>query len=720
MGDARETEKDPDAFRTISEVAEDLNLPQHVLRFWETRFPQIKPVKRAGGRRFYRPEDIDLLRGIQQLLYREGYTIKGVQKILKEQGIRHVQDLGVERDVAVMRSAQPERPAQPQDGVMFGGLLGLLPRRRGKEAADPALAPLPRDVELPLPFPDPEADRDLEEDQGEPVAPLPVRAQARERRVADRRFDDGAYDERVYEERIYEERSYIAEPRRSPVPDQHREPHFDDEPRLHRPEFYDEGTQDAPAPENLSRRPEPRLEGRAARGDVRQARQGGEEAPSFAPSRAARPGPVPQRRPTRGPAANVSTAPTAEDGDPMLPFMEQAPAPVTDPLEERIRRLKERDAGPPEEYLPPKLRRPPNAADAERSRGASPPPVDQRPPGGRAAPPTSAWPELARATVEVEQDLAAWHEHLRPEHLRPEPPQPEDLPAQRDFWAEEEVQGDDPRYATYDDGEDDASDEAWDGLYDTPEQPQVAAEPNYGVEPGYAAQVDWTDADGFDPAGGREVPEPHVPAFHVSAPVSARLGMGGLGAAGSVRLQPPAHQAPMPHEAPMPNPPMSAHRAPVHAEPAPSPRESAPLRLGPLRGPIIEEEIPAPAPLSVGVGMASGAAGMGPWSRNPQGGVIREAPPAPVQPQPVAAQQPAWHGHRGAYEDPAAYAQAPIDPYLPPHLRNEPQRPMGQGGVQPVLSREDVHRLQATLYELGECRRLLREVTEPAQETTSV
>ena len=80
--------KGPDAFRTISEVAGDLGLPQHVLRFWETRFSQIKPLKRGGGRRYYRPDDVDLLRGIRILLYDEGYTIKGVQRILKEQGAR--------------------------------------------------------------------------------------------------------------------------------------------------------------------------------------------------------------------------------------------------------------------------------------------------------------------------------------------------------------------------------------------------------------------------------------------------------------------------------------------------------------------------------------------------------------------------------------------------------------------------------------------------------
>lgn len=87
-------EKAVDAFRTISEVAEDLDLPQHVLRFWETRFRQIKPMKRGGGRRYYRPEDVDLLRGIKGLLYDEGYTIRGVQRLLKEHGNRVAIEFG--------------------------------------------------------------------------------------------------------------------------------------------------------------------------------------------------------------------------------------------------------------------------------------------------------------------------------------------------------------------------------------------------------------------------------------------------------------------------------------------------------------------------------------------------------------------------------------------------------------------------------------------------
>jgi DNA-binding transcriptional MerR regulator len=83
-------DKSPDAFRTISEVAESLDTPAHVLRFWESRFPQIKPVKRAGGRRYYRPSDVALLTGIKRLLHEEGLTIRGVQKILRDQGARHV------------------------------------------------------------------------------------------------------------------------------------------------------------------------------------------------------------------------------------------------------------------------------------------------------------------------------------------------------------------------------------------------------------------------------------------------------------------------------------------------------------------------------------------------------------------------------------------------------------------------------------------------------
>jgi len=116
-------EKSPDAFRTISEVAEDLDLPQHVLRFWETRFSQIKPLKRGGGRRYYRPDDVELLKGIRHLLYGEGYTIKGVQRILKEQGARFVMQIWREDasplQVASSAAAVPqERKASVDNATM--------------------------------------------------------------------------------------------------------------------------------------------------------------------------------------------------------------------------------------------------------------------------------------------------------------------------------------------------------------------------------------------------------------------------------------------------------------------------------------------------------------------------------------------------------------------------------------------------------------------------
>lgn len=98
--------KASDAFRTISEVAEDLDVPKHVLRFWEAKFPQIRPMKRGGGRRYYRPDDVELLRGIRVLLYSEGFTIRGVQKILREHGLDQVKASGSIGTLAVVGSAE--------------------------------------------------------------------------------------------------------------------------------------------------------------------------------------------------------------------------------------------------------------------------------------------------------------------------------------------------------------------------------------------------------------------------------------------------------------------------------------------------------------------------------------------------------------------------------------------------------------------------------------
>jgi DNA-binding transcriptional MerR regulator len=153
-------DKAPDAFRTISEVAEELDVPQHVLRFWESRFTQIRPMKRAGGRRYYRADDVDLLRGIRQLLYGEGYTIRGVQRILKEHGI------GVVQNVWREGAAQPTRPTEDHardnmpapsgwredEGEHGGGTLRNLRSRSGTELErreprlDPPVEPLSRNL----------------------------------------------------------------------------------------------------------------------------------------------------------------------------------------------------------------------------------------------------------------------------------------------------------------------------------------------------------------------------------------------------------------------------------------------------------------------------------------------------------------------------------------------------------------------------------------------
>jgi DNA-binding transcriptional MerR regulator len=128
-------EKSPEAYRTIREVADSMDLPQHVLRFWETRFPQIRPLKRAGGRRYYRPDDIERLRLIRRLLYDEGYTIKGVQKLFKEQGVqalaggaplREAPSAELAKDLAPpIRSAEIAREAEPSARLADDDLAAL-------------------------------------------------------------------------------------------------------------------------------------------------------------------------------------------------------------------------------------------------------------------------------------------------------------------------------------------------------------------------------------------------------------------------------------------------------------------------------------------------------------------------------------------------------------------------------------------------------------------
>jgi DNA-binding transcriptional MerR regulator len=133
-------DKSPDAFRTISEVAEDLDLPQHVLRFWETRFNQIKPMKRGGGRRYYRPQDVELIKGIRHMLYDQGYTIKGVQKLLRENGNQFLVAIGsgdlaaaeaiTQRKQATGPSLVQATPAGSGEDEMLVGEPKVKPNRR--------------------------------------------------------------------------------------------------------------------------------------------------------------------------------------------------------------------------------------------------------------------------------------------------------------------------------------------------------------------------------------------------------------------------------------------------------------------------------------------------------------------------------------------------------------------------------------------------------------
>jgi DNA-binding transcriptional MerR regulator len=135
--------KAPNAFRTISEVADDLHIPQHVLRFWETKFPQVKPLKRGGGRRYYRPDDIALLRRISGLLYVQGYTIKGVQRLLREGGGQLSDDIP---PPSPDEKAGAELPEAEDLQLPMPGLVSSAPQplRAAKTRPEPIRNPSPK------------------------------------------------------------------------------------------------------------------------------------------------------------------------------------------------------------------------------------------------------------------------------------------------------------------------------------------------------------------------------------------------------------------------------------------------------------------------------------------------------------------------------------------------------------------------------------------------
>jgi len=141
LSEPRRPQKSPSAFKTISEVSTELDVPQHVLRFWETKFPQLRPLKRGGGRRYYRPEDVELLGRIRGLLYRDGYTIKGVQRLFRNDGakLRH----GEPAEVIPVPTLAPARPAEtpsPDKRSALEAVLGELLEIREMLAASPRMS----------------------------------------------------------------------------------------------------------------------------------------------------------------------------------------------------------------------------------------------------------------------------------------------------------------------------------------------------------------------------------------------------------------------------------------------------------------------------------------------------------------------------------------------------------------------------------------------------
>jgi DNA-binding transcriptional MerR regulator len=162
--------KAAEAFRTISEVAEELGVQKHVLRFWEQRFPQVKPMKRGGGRRYYRPEDLELLRGIRHLLHAEGYTIKGVQKILRETGIDAVKAAGRRARATTAAGRRSERRAAAASSAPPLATDGAAPTQQITVPAERAAAPRSRREILAAVIVELEACRRLLRGEGEPAA----------------------------------------------------------------------------------------------------------------------------------------------------------------------------------------------------------------------------------------------------------------------------------------------------------------------------------------------------------------------------------------------------------------------------------------------------------------------------------------------------------------------------------------------------------------------
>jgi DNA-binding transcriptional MerR regulator len=164
-------DKSPEAFRTISEVADTLDVPTHVLRFWESRFAQVKPVKRGGGRRYYRPEDVRLLRGIRGLLYDEGMTIKGVQKILRERGLRHVIVLGT----LPGGEPEPRRPSGEGPPPGFDETEGAFDDAPEQDAVEAFAIETP-EIETPGPFESPVPAEEAVMAETPPAPPQPADA----------------------------------------------------------------------------------------------------------------------------------------------------------------------------------------------------------------------------------------------------------------------------------------------------------------------------------------------------------------------------------------------------------------------------------------------------------------------------------------------------------------------------------------------------------------